>query len=110
MVFVISEGKHPTFRREGNNLYTSITVSLKQALLGFDKTFKHLDGRTVDVIREEVTQPGYVIKMKEEGMPIHQRSGEFGDLFITVNVEFPKNLTDEQIKIANQLFSRRSYW
>lgn len=43
-------------------------------------------------------------------MPIHEKSGEFGDLFITVNVEFPKVLSEEQIKLANQLFSRRAYW
>lgn len=50
------------------------------------------------------------MKMKGEGMPIHQRSGEFGDLYITINVKFPNELSEEQKRLADQLFMRRSSW
>jgi DnaJ-class molecular chaperone len=109
-VFIISEGKHALFRREGKDLHTSITITLKEALLGFVKEIKHLDHRKIEVSRDTVTQPGYIIKLKNEGMPIHQRSGEFGDLFITVNVKFPEVLTEQQRLLADQLFLRRSNW
>lgn len=46
----------------------------------------------------EVTQPGHVMKFSEEGMPKHERSGEFGDLFLTLNVVFPSSLNETQIK------------
>jgi DnaJ-class molecular chaperone len=49
------------------------------------------------VIRNDVTQPGHVIKIEEEGMPKHQ-SSEKGDLYITVNIKFPKILTEKQLE------------
>jgi len=58
------------------------------------------------VIRYEVTQPGHVIKIEGEGMPKHQ-SSEKGDLYITVNIKFPRILTEKQLesRYYNLLFS-----
>lgn len=50
------------------------------------------------------------MKISGEGMPIHQRSGEFGDLFVKINVEVPKELNEKQKLIAERLFARRSNW
>lgn len=110
LVFIINEIKHNLFKRDGNNLSTEMTVSLKEALLGFTKELTHLDGRKVKIQREEVTQSGFIIKLKGEGMPVHQRSGEFGDLLVKINVEFPKELSEDKILIAESLFARRSNW
>lgn len=40
---------HAKFRREHHHLYTNLTISLEEALLGFDKPIKHLDGTNVMV-------------------------------------------------------------
>jgi DnaJ family protein B protein 4 len=34
LVFVVAEKPHPRFTREGNDLYTSVTISLLQAVEG----------------------------------------------------------------------------
>lgn len=60
--------------------------------------------------RDEVTQPGQVIKIKGEGMPVHESSGEFGDLYVTFNVHFPTKLTEKQILTAKNLFKLRNFW
>lgn len=36
------------------------------------------------------------MKIKGEGMPIHNTPSEFGDLHVTFVVEMPKKLSDEQ--------------
>lgn len=110
LVFIINEGKDASFRRDNNDLHTSLDITLKEALLGFKKGIIHLDGREVTVTRNAVTQPGYVVKLQGEGMPLHQRSGEFGDLFVKLNVIFPLNLDENQRLMAEQLFARRSTW
>lgn len=46
------------FDRKGVHLYTKLTITLAEALLGFKKTIKHLDGHEVVVEREAVSQPG----------------------------------------------------
>ena len=107
---IVSEGKHSTFTRDRNDLKTSIEVTLKEALLGFEKELTHLDGQKVLINRNTVTQPGFVINLKNQGMPIYQKSGEFGNMYVTVNVKFPTDLTQEQKAAAEQLFLRRSAW
>lgn len=103
MVFVVSEGKHEFFTREGDNLRAEITITLKEALLGFSKELLHLDGHTFRVERDEVTQPGHVVMFENEGMPKHEKSGEYGNLFVKINVLIPNVLTEKQIKSKFQI-------
>ncbi|KAF6156992.1 hypothetical protein GIB67_039753 [Kingdonia uniflora] len=93
--FRIRTAPHDRFRREGNNLYTTITITLVQALVGFEKTIKHLDEHLVDISTKAVTKPKEVKKFIGEGMPLHVSSKK-GDLFLTFEVLFPKSLTDDQ--------------
>ena len=62
---------------------------LRAALLGFETSFKHLDGHTVTIKRTGVTKPNQAIRIKGEGMPKHGTPSEFGDLTIHFTVDFP---------------------
>jgi DnaJ-class molecular chaperone len=86
---------HPMFKRSGASLSMRLTIPLRAALLGFETSFKHLDGHTVTIKRTGVTKPGQAIKIKSEGMPKHGTPSEFGDLTITFTVEFPKTVDGE---------------
>jgi len=81
---------HTKFERRGDDLYTNITISLQDALVGFDMNIEHLDGHKVQVTREKVTWPGARIRKKGEGMPSYENNNVFGILYITFDVEFPK--------------------
>jgi DnaJ-class molecular chaperone len=93
------------FRRDGNDLHTSVTVGLKEGLLGFHKDIVHLDGNLVSVNRDGVTQPMQVIKIEEEGMPFKSDSDRRGHMYVTVVVEFPSKLTEDQAKLVSQMFT-----
>ncbi|KAF5462431.1 hypothetical protein F2P56_018437 [Juglans regia] len=93
--FRICTASHDRFRREGNDLHTSVTITLVQALVGFEKTVKHLDDHLVDIGTEGITKPKEVRKLKGEGMPLHF-STKKGDLYVTFEVLFPTSLTDDQ--------------
>ena len=87
---------HPVFERKGNDLKTRIHISLKEALLGFEKTLKHLDGHVVKIDRrDKVTKPGLMERFKEEGMPVFEQYSEVGDLMVTYIVDMPEKITDE---------------
>jgi DnaJ-class molecular chaperone len=43
----LHEVPHPTLKRDGNNLKINIEISLKEAILGFQRRIQHLDGHTV---------------------------------------------------------------
>lgn len=57
----LQEIPHDTFIRKGNDLKIKVTISLKEALLGFIKEVKHLDGHEVELDRfGKVTKPGFI--------------------------------------------------
>ncbi|CAI9105491.1 OLC1v1004423C3 [Oldenlandia corymbosa var. corymbosa] len=95
--FRIRTAPHDVFRREGNDLHTTVTISLVHALVGFEKTIKHLDDHLVEIGTKGITKPKEVRKIKGEGMPLHF-SNKKGDLYITFEVLFPTSLTEEQKK------------
>ncbi|KAI8868722.1 DnaJ-domain-containing protein, partial [Ramicandelaber brevisporus] len=85
------------FIRHGNDLYTTATISLAEAMFGFDRVLlTHMDGRGIRVKRmqqpqqqQKTLQPGEVLVIKGEGMPQYRRPFDKGDLYIRVNVELP---------------------
>ncbi|MFS7901621.1 putative DnaJ domain, Chaperone J-domain superfamily [Helianthus anomalus] len=101
--FRICTAPHDRFRREGNNLHTTATITLAQALVGFEKTVKHLDDRLVNIGTKGITKPKEVKKFKGEGMPLHF-SNKKGDLYVTFEVLFPTSLTDDQKTKIKDIF------
>ncbi|KAH9578877.1 Chaperone DnaJ [Trypanosoma melophagium] len=103
---VIHTYPHPRFSRRRNNidLDTNITVTLKEALIGFNKAIPHLDGTNTNVKATGVTPYGTVLRLRGMGMPKHNTPSERGDLYVKVLFELPKTLTEEQKKEIEELF------
>lgn len=94
--FVVEEKPHPVFKREGDDLHMSIDLNLSEALTGFQKSIKTLDGRNLSVSNANtVVQPGQESRVRGEGMP-NSKTGKKGDLVIKYNVKFPTQLTPAQ--------------
>ena len=64
----------------------------------------HLDGHEVLVSAEGVLQNGQEIIVENEGMPIRGEMGMFGNLIITVNINFPKQYTKKQLEQMAKIF------
>lgn len=66
--------------------------------MGFTITLNHLDGHEVEVSKApgQITQPGEVMRIKDEGMPKYGMASEKGDLLVTFKVRNPDTLTAEQ--------------
>lgn len=88
---------HSIFERRGDDLYTNVTISLTDALIGFQMDIIHLDGHKVHVSRDKVTWPGARMRKTGEGMPNYENNNLHGTLYITFDVDFPKGeLTQEE--------------
>ena len=90
------------FTRKGNDLFMRLEITLKEALLGFSKTFTHMDNRQVPIEANGITQHGTIRKIANEGMPV--LGGGKGDLYVTIEFISPKSLTEEQEKVIEELF------
>ncbi|KAI8803648.1 hypothetical protein BJ742DRAFT_828333 [Cladochytrium replicatum] len=98
VVFTVVTEPHSTFQRNGDNLYMSRAIGLKEALLGVKWKLEHLDANVVEIVREGVTQPGFVQTVAGQGMPKHDDPSERGNLFVEYIVALPQKLTKDQSK------------
>jgi DnaJ-class molecular chaperone len=101
IVFVIREKPHPTFKREGDNLISSETVTLKQALSGLTVKRRGVDGRDVSLRMTDTIQPGSERVVRGEGMP--KKNGDRGDMIIRFDVKLPTLNEDTKKKLINFL-------
>jgi curved DNA-binding protein len=92
----------PNFKRDGNNLYHNIKLNLYTAVLGGEVTVDTLTGKVKIKVKPE-TQNGTKVKLKGKGLPVYKKENEFGDLYITYDIQIPMNLNDEQKKLFEEL-------
>lgn len=90
------------FRREGVNLFTDITITYLDAILGRTIMIKTVDGKQ-ELKIDAGTQPGAVVKISGKGVPRLGGSGSRGDLFVTVNVKIPTRLNAEERRLIEEL-------
>ncbi|MGJ8736318.1 DnaJ C-terminal domain-containing protein [Zobellia laminariae] len=95
------------FKRDGNNLYKDVDVDLYTAVLGGEITVDTFDGKAKLKVKPE-TQSGTKVKLKGKGFPIYKKEGQFGDLYITYNVQTPTNLSDKEKELFKQLASLKN--
>jgi molecular chaperone DnaJ len=91
----LSLKKHPIFKREEENLYFELPVSIVDAALGTTIEIPTIDGSKSNVKIPPGTQTGKQLRLKDKGMPLLRGSG-FGDLYLQIKVEVPVNLSREQ--------------
>jgi len=87
----------PRFVREGNDVFSTVDLTMTEAALGAGVTVPTLDG-DLELEFEPGTQPGEVRVLTGHGMPVLQGSGH-GDHRILVNVALPRRLSPEQQKL-----------
>jgi len=91
---------HKIFEREGSNLACEVPVSVAVATLGGDVELPTLDGN-VSLKIPAGTQSGKVFRLRGKGVTTVRDPRE-GDMFATVAVETPVNLTNEQKELLEQ--------
>ena len=92
----------PVWKRQGDDLYRTVDIDLYTAVLGGDLVVDTLAGPVKMKIKPE-TQSGTKVRLKGKGFPVYKKDGQFGDLYITLNVKIPTNLTAKQRELFKQL-------
>lgn len=90
------------FKREQGNLYASETIPLTTAILGGEIEVATFDGK-VKLKVKPGTENGSKVKLKGKGFPKYKKAGEFGDLYITYQVNIPSQLSEKQKQLFQEL-------
>jgi len=96
LIFKIVTAPDDLFSRKGDDLYCKVSITLLEALVGFNKQIKHLDQHIVVLATDKVTPPGFVMAIPEEGMPHHNYPSQMGVLYVTFEIIFPTSISAEQ--------------
>ncbi len=97
----------PKFKREGNDLYTTVDLDFYAAVLGGSVTIETFSGSVKVTVKPE-TQNGTKIRLKGKGFPVYKKEGQFGDLIVTYSVKIPTGLSEKEKQLFTELQNLRS--
>ncbi|KAI9000640.1 DnaJ-domain-containing protein [Trametes punicea] len=92
VIFTLKTRHHESFERSGNDLLTTVHITLSEALLGFSRILlTHLDGRGVHVTSPpgKIIKPGDSIILRGEGMPVYKTPDHKGNLYVMLEIDMP---------------------
>jgi DnaJ-class molecular chaperone len=87
---------HLTFERKASDLYVTLRLPLTTAVLGGEADVPTLTGKPLRLRVPPTTQNGQVFRLRGHGMTIVGKPKERGDLYASIEVALPRQLTDEQ--------------
>lgn len=102
----IRVSEHAKFVRDGDDLFAELHVPVTQAALGANLLFDSIDG-SVEVAVAAGSQTGSRFRFRDQGVPRLQGRGR-GDLVLTLVVDTPTDLTQEQQELLRQFAKERS--
>jgi molecular chaperone DnaJ len=92
---------HPTLKRDGDDLYAAVPISLPDAALGTKVTVPCLEAQKVIVTVPPGSQHGTLLRARGKGMPRFHGKGK-GDLYVMVEVKTPTDLTARQRELLRE--------
>jgi DnaJ-class molecular chaperone len=83
VVFVLKELRHQSYERRGNDLYTTVHVTGRQAKKGTVVETTHLDGSSLEIVIPAKSKHGTLVRVAEKGWP-SRRNASRGDLYAEI--------------------------
>jgi len=104
LIFIIREKPHPIFKRAGDNLTTDITITLKEALTGFNRIITTISGKKKKITYPQLPSFDHRLTLQGDGMPIRRQQTlmGMGSLIISFHVQM-SILTSEEINKIKEI-------
>jgi curved DNA-binding protein len=93
---------HSTFERDGDDLKVNIPIDIYTAILGGKLKVPTLE-RPVELTIPPETSNGKVFRLRGLGMPNLKKPDQRGNLYATVQVQLPKDLSQEERQLFQKL-------
>ena len=101
------DDNHTDFKRDKENLYSTVALDLYTAVLGGEITVATFDGK-VKLKIAAGTQNDTKVKLKGKGFPVYKKEGQFGDLYISYQISIPTELSDKEKELFTELSNLRT--
>lgn len=100
---------HERFDREGDDLHVTVPIDLYTVMLGGEVVVPSID-REVRLNIPPETNNGKVFRLSGLGMPTLRDPEKRGDLYATVEVQLPQNLSQQEEALFKELRDKRESW
>ncbi|MCZ6788727.1 MAG: J domain-containing protein [Chloroflexi bacterium] len=107
LYLVVAVRPHHRFQRKKSDLYVDLPIPMVDAVLGSQQEAPTLNGKVVLTIPPE-TQNGQVFRLRNKGMPHLGKPERFGDLFASVKVMLPSNISERERQLFKELKQART--
>ncbi|HSB10302.1 MAG TPA: J domain-containing protein [Blastocatellia bacterium] len=94
LYIVTNVGEHSYFKRQGDNIYCTVPITVPEAALGAKIEVPTVDGKALLRIPPG-TQSGQRFRLRERGAPSLRAGGVRGDQFVEVKITLPKVIGEE---------------
>ncbi len=94
---------HPRFERQGQDLHVRVALPVTTAVLGGEVAVPALSGSTLRLKVPEMTGTGRKFRLRGHGMPTVGKPDQRGDLYATVDVQIPTQLSLKERKLYEEL-------
>jgi molecular chaperone DnaJ len=103
---VVDEGN---LSKNGNNLVMALDVPVLDALTGCEMKIKTINDKEVKLKIPPCSPQETTFKMKGYGLPYFQNEHLYGDLFIVINIVFPKKIDKKEIDLINEIKKQENF-
>lgn len=87
--------KNPLFMRQDRDIYSTVPITYTKAVLGGDIRVKTIDGEVIYTVKPG-TQTDTRVRLRGKGVPSLRNKQVRGDHYVTLVVQVPTKLSDEQ--------------
>jgi molecular chaperone DnaJ len=106
LYIITNVGDHAYFKRQGDNIYCVVPITVPEAALGAKIEVPTVDGKAMLRIPPG-TQSGQRFRLRERGSPSLRAGGIRGDQFVEVKITLPTVISEETKEMLQQ-FARHN--
>lgn len=98
---------HPYFRREGDDIYMDLPITLSEAILGTELKVPTISGH-VSLKIPAGTSSGSRLRLKGRGAPRQKKSGR-GDQYVIPKIVLPPKISENEEQLAREIADKSTY-
>ncbi len=103
-MYLVVHIKDKNYEIDGTTLTKEVEITPYEAVLGTTKEIETLHGK-ISIKIPKMVSSGQSLRLKELGLP--DKNGKLGDLKAKMKIVIPKDLSDEEVKLYQQLADLR---
>jgi curved DNA-binding protein len=87
---------HPRFERRGQDLHQKVDIPVTTAVLGGEVGVPTLSGESIRLKVPAMTTQAQTFRLRGHGMPAVGKPDERGDMYATVQLQIPRQISEEE--------------